>query len=65
MYLYYLLGYQLVDRQMKEEQIKEVTNGKSIFDILPSSIVEQVYIKSSLTHASDKNKIHRHYFPSM
>jgi len=42
MYLYYLLGYQLVDRQMKEEQIKEVGNGKSIFDILPSSIVEQV-----------------------
>jgi hypothetical protein len=42
MYLYYLLGYQLVDRQMKEEQIKEVKTGKSIFDILPPSIVEQV-----------------------
>ena len=62
MYLYYLIGYKLVNKEIHKikSTIKDFESAQSIFEKLPSSIVQQVSLKKDSNKSIDNfyvNKI--------
>lgn len=63
MYLYYLIGYKLVNseiQQMKEKVKEDFESVQSIFERLPPSLVQQVIIHPlpNVSRTYDKTWIH-------
>ena len=55
MYLYYLIGYKLVNKEIHKikSTIKDFESAQSIFEKLPSNIVQQVSLKKDSNKSID------------